>query len=84
MAKRKQVGGQLEGRAANCGDPSPSPWLSGTDLSNSASGLTTVQAARLRAMQALAEILVTIFLELPSEEQAKYQVRASGDELRVV
>jgi hypothetical protein len=82
MAKRNQLGGQLEGGVAHSDRPSLPLRLNGPDLSIPAS--TSAQAARLHAMQALAEILVSIFRELSPEEQAKYRVRASGNEPQVV
>jgi hypothetical protein len=84
MARRKQSSARRESGFAYKGRP-PLPLQSKcTDLSSRVPDLTTAQGTRLHAMQELADILLSIFLELPAEEQAKYQTGASGGEPTVV
>ncbi len=79
MARRKKLGGQMEGgeasteRSSFAGQSRPNE-LRMDALSAATSDLSKPEFTRAQAMWGLAEILLSIFLELPAEERAKYDV----------
>jgi hypothetical protein len=89
MSKRKQLGGQIEGGATNAAGQSLvchstlGNFQGPTQLATT-SEVVGKRVADARAMQMLADIFLTIFLELPAEEQAAYRASASSSETRVV